>query len=386
MLADSLLPTTFWAEAVNTVCYVQNRVLVTKPHNKTPYELLLGRPPSISLMRPFGCPMTILNTLDPLGKFDGKADEGFLVGYSINSKAFKVFNSRTRKVEENLHINFLENKTNVAGSGPKWLFDIDSLTKSMNYEPVAAGNQTNGDVGIETNVNAGQAGQEKTSDHEYILLPLMLSNSSLSSSTQSTDDKDVDEVPDKGDDDVSQRNGQEKEGGASNKEDDQYVQDFRAELDSLLVQQKEVYANSTNRDSTASPSVSTVGPSINTASENINTDSPNINTASLIPNDSKADLNNLETNMNVSLIPTTSIHKDHPKDQIIGDINLATQTRRMTNISEEHAMKGDSSFDRSKLDKSNARGASAIQTSKCLDSGGSSYWQKGHWNKMGLQK
>ncbi|GKB62229.1 putative ribonuclease H-like domain-containing protein [Tanacetum coccineum] len=80
MLADSLLPTVFWAEAVNTACYVLNRVLVTKPHNKTPYELIIGRPPSISFMRPFGCPVTILNTLDPLGKFDGKAEEGFLVG------------------------------------------------------------------------------------------------------------------------------------------------------------------------------------------------------------------------------------------------------------------------------------------------------------------
>ncbi|GKE51989.1 putative ribonuclease H-like domain-containing protein [Tanacetum coccineum] len=67
MLADSLLPTTFWAEAVSTACYVQDRVLVTKPHNKTPYELLLGRPPSISFMRPFRCPVTILNTLDLLG-------------------------------------------------------------------------------------------------------------------------------------------------------------------------------------------------------------------------------------------------------------------------------------------------------------------------------
>nr|GEU90116.1 ribonuclease H-like domain-containing protein [Tanacetum cinerariifolium] len=82
MLAGSLLPIPFWAEAVNTVCYVQNRVLVIKPHNKTPYELLVGRTPSIGFMRPFGCPMTILNTLDPLGKFDGKAEEGFLVGYS----------------------------------------------------------------------------------------------------------------------------------------------------------------------------------------------------------------------------------------------------------------------------------------------------------------
>ncbi|GJR01373.1 retrovirus-related pol polyprotein from transposon TNT 1-94 [Tanacetum coccineum] len=119
MLADSLLPTTFWAEAVNTACYVQNRVLVTKPHNKTPYELLLGRLPSISFMRPFRCLVTILNTLDPLSKFDGKADEGFLVGYCINSKACRVFNTKNRKVEENPHINFLENKPNVAGSGPE---------------------------------------------------------------------------------------------------------------------------------------------------------------------------------------------------------------------------------------------------------------------------
>nr|GEZ58187.1 hypothetical protein [Tanacetum cinerariifolium] len=81
MLPDLLLPIPFWAEAVNTACYVQNRVLVTKPHNKTPYELLHGRTPSIGFMRPFDCPVTILNTLDSLGKFEGKVDEEFLVGY-----------------------------------------------------------------------------------------------------------------------------------------------------------------------------------------------------------------------------------------------------------------------------------------------------------------
>nr|GEX59871.1 putative ribonuclease H-like domain-containing protein [Tanacetum cinerariifolium] len=113
LLADSLLPIPFWAEAVNNVCYVQNRVLVTKPHNKTPYELLLGRTPSIGFMRPFGCPVTILNTLDPLGTFDGKDDEGFLVGYSVNSKTFRVFNSRTRIVQETFHITFLKNEPNV---------------------------------------------------------------------------------------------------------------------------------------------------------------------------------------------------------------------------------------------------------------------------------
>nr|GEV44886.1 hypothetical protein [Tanacetum cinerariifolium] len=121
LLADSLLPIPFWAEAVNTACYVQNRVLVTQPHNKTPYELLHGRLPSIGFMRPFGCPVTILNTLDPLGKFQGKVDEGFLIGYSVYNKAFRVFNSRTRIVQETLHVNFMENKPNVAGSGPAWL-------------------------------------------------------------------------------------------------------------------------------------------------------------------------------------------------------------------------------------------------------------------------
>ncbi|GJZ50179.1 ribonuclease H-like domain-containing protein [Tanacetum coccineum] len=144
MLADSKLPTTFWAQAVNTTCYVQNRVLVIKPHNKTLYELFLGRKHALSFMRPFGYPVTILNTIDHLGKFDGKADEGFFVGYSTNSKAFRVFNSRTRIVEENLHVQFSENTPNIAGSGPNWLFDIDALTKSMNYKPVVARNQSNG--------------------------------------------------------------------------------------------------------------------------------------------------------------------------------------------------------------------------------------------------
>nr|GEZ09198.1 ribonuclease H-like domain-containing protein [Tanacetum cinerariifolium] len=70
---------------------IENRVLVTKPYNKTTYELLHGRTPSIGFMRPFGCLVTILNTLDYIGKFDGKVDKGLLVGYSDSSKAFKGF-------------------------------------------------------------------------------------------------------------------------------------------------------------------------------------------------------------------------------------------------------------------------------------------------------
>ncbi|GJY13383.1 putative ribonuclease H-like domain-containing protein [Tanacetum coccineum] len=103
----------------------------------------IGFKPALSFMRPFGCHVTILNTLDHLGKFDGKSDEGFFVGYSLSSKAFRIYNNRTRKVEESLHIGFLENKPMREGNGPKWLFDIDSLTQSINYVPVAVGTITN---------------------------------------------------------------------------------------------------------------------------------------------------------------------------------------------------------------------------------------------------
>nr|GEU82698.1 hypothetical protein [Tanacetum cinerariifolium] len=150
-----------------------NRVLVTKPHNKTPYELLIDRSPNLDFMRPFGYSITILNTLDHLGKFKGKADEGFVVGYSVNSKAFR----------------------------------------------------------------------EKASDHEYILLPFMPSHSPLSSSIQSSDDKDAYEAPRKGDEGVS------KESGIDNQE----------------------------RFDSSTQDVNTVESSINTSNTNINIDSLNIN-------------------------------------------------------------------------------------------------------------
>ncbi|KAI3702443.1 hypothetical protein L6452_28181 [Arctium lappa] len=133
LLADSKLPITFWAEAVNTACYVQNRVLVVKPKNKTPYELLNKRKPFIGFFKPFGCPCTILNTKYHLGKFDSKADDGFLVGYSSQSKAYIVFNSSSRIIEESDNVKCNENTPNPIGSGPQWLFDIDSLTNSFGF-------------------------------------------------------------------------------------------------------------------------------------------------------------------------------------------------------------------------------------------------------------
>nr|GFD49180.1 retrovirus-related Pol polyprotein from transposon TNT 1-94 [Tanacetum cinerariifolium] len=119
-------------------------------------------------MRPFGCPVTILNTLDPLGKFQGKVDEGFLVGYSVCSKAFRVFNSTTRIVQETLHVNFRENKPNVAGSGPAWLFDINSLSQTMNYHPVLAENQSNLTAGFQDTEKAREEGTQT-----YVLFPVL---------------------------------------------------------------------------------------------------------------------------------------------------------------------------------------------------------------------
>ncbi|GJS13306.1 putative ribonuclease H-like domain-containing protein [Tanacetum coccineum] len=143
-----------------------------------------GRKHALSFMKPFGCPITILNTIDHLGKFDGKADEGFFVGYSTNSKAFRVFNSRTRIVEENMHVKFNENTPNIAGSGPKWIFDIDTLTKSINYKPVVAGNQFNGSAGTKVYDSAGKARVETIPGKDYVLLPLWTQDLQYSSSSK----------------------------------------------------------------------------------------------------------------------------------------------------------------------------------------------------------
>nr|GFB77848.1 retrovirus-related Pol polyprotein from transposon TNT 1-94 [Tanacetum cinerariifolium] len=112
-------------------CYVQNKVLVTKPHNKTPYELLHGKTPSIGFMRPFSCLVTILNTLDSLGKFNGKVDEGFLVGYSVSSKAFKntngdaAFDEKEPEFDENKP----ESQVNVSPSSSAQSKKHDDKTK-----------------------------------------------------------------------------------------------------------------------------------------------------------------------------------------------------------------------------------------------------------------
>ncbi|GKC39986.1 putative ribonuclease H-like domain-containing protein [Tanacetum coccineum] len=247
MLVDFKLPTTFWAEAVNTACYVQNRVLVVKPHNKTPYELFNGRPPILSFMRPFGCPVTILNTIDHLGKFDGKADEGFFVGYSLNKKAFRVFNSRTRIVEENLHIRFSENTPNV--------------------------------VGTHSNGFAGTKDTEYV--QKYILLPIWNVDPPFSQDPKSSQDN-----------------------NSHLQEQKVKVKIKKGEI-LLAVLTMKILDHSYDEDAGA-----------------------------------EVDMNNLDTTIQVSSIPTTRIHKDHPLDQVIGDLQATTTTRQMSKNVEEHGFVG----------------------------------------------
>ncbi|GKB40807.1 putative ribonuclease H-like domain-containing protein [Tanacetum coccineum] len=314
MLANSLLPTVFWAEVVNTACYVLNRVLVTKPHNKTPYELIIGRPQSISFMRSFGCHVIILNTLDPLGKFDGKAEERFLVGYSVNSKSFRVFNSQTRKVEENLHVNFLENKPNVAGQGPNWLFDIDSLTNSINYQPVTAGNQTNKNAGPQeangnnsykssdendtANDSTGESPQKsfrkttKASNHNSfntVSTPVY-----VASAPRTSNDAGPSSVP----------LGRSFPLNVNDLPDDPLIPDLE---DNAKVQNTGIFGS---------------------AFDDEDLDTYNSPFADQVMG-AKADFNNIEPSTVVSSIPTTRVYSIHPKDQIIRDPKSAVQIRGM---------------------------------------------------------
>ncbi|GJX87964.1 putative ribonuclease H-like domain-containing protein [Tanacetum coccineum] len=332
MLADSKLPTTFWAEAVNTVCYVQNRVLVIKPQNKTPYELFLGRKPALSFMRPFGCLVTIFNTLDHLGKFDGKADEGFFVGYSTNSKAFRVFNSRTRIVEENLHVKFSKATPNIAGSGPNWLFDIDALTKSMNYEPVVAGNQSNGNAGTKACDDAGKARMETVNGTYYILLPFLTQDPSFSSNSK--DSPDAGFKPLGEEEKMDTKNPENENSAVPNTEEPR------------VNQEQDESINITNNINIVSLTVNTASIEDNALDENIVNgciDDPNMpNLEEIVYSDddeevgAEADMNNLAITVPVGPIPTIKVHKDHPLEQIIRDIHSTPQTRRMIKNVTEH--------------------------------------------------
>ncbi|GJS10129.1 retrovirus-related pol polyprotein from transposon TNT 1-94 [Tanacetum coccineum] len=258
------------------------------------------RKPALSFVRPFGCLVTILNTIDHLGKFDGKVDEGFFVGYSTNSKAFRVFNSRTRIVEENLHVKFSEDIPNIAGCGLNWLFDIDALTNSMNYKPFVAGNQSNGSAGTKACDNVGKVRVETVPGKDYILLPSLTQDSPFSSSSKDS--------PDAG----FKPSGEEEKKDAK----DPGNEDSEVPKDNV-VDENIVYGCDDD------PNMSELEEIVYSDDEDVGAD---------------ADINNFDTHIPVSPIPTTRIHKDQPVEQIIGDIYSAPQTRRMTKSVTEQAM------------------------------------------------
>ncbi|GKC28537.1 ribonuclease H-like domain-containing protein, partial [Tanacetum coccineum] len=229
MLADSLLPIPFWAEVVNTAC----------------------KPPSISFLRPFGCPLTILNTLDPLGKFDGKSDEGYLLRYSTTSKAFRVYNKRTKRVEENLHVDFLEHQPNVAGNGPDWMFDLDFLTNTMNYVPISVENQVTVDAGTQESYVVGALRKVKEPTQEYILVPLHPHRSRIpvEDVVQDAQEKTFEDIAKEKDRIVAQDM-------AAKAIDDATRQAFEEEKRNIASQKRAAQATSINILNTGRPSVS----------------------------------------------------------------------------------------------------------------------------------
>nr|GEZ44732.1 hypothetical protein [Tanacetum cinerariifolium] len=283
----------------------ESHVLLKVPRKDNMYSVDLKnvvpqcRKHALSFMRPIGCPVTILNTIDHLGKFDGKADEGFFVGYSTNSKAFKIFNNRTSIVEEKLHVKFNENIPNIVGSGPNWLFDIDALTKSMNYKPIVTGNQSNGSAGTKACDNVGKSRVE-------------------------TEEKK--DAKDPGNEDSEVPSTEEPR----------------------VNQEKDANVNITNNINTISPTNNAAGIKDNAVDGNIVygcADDPNmldlkeIGRFSDAENDDLgADMNNLDTYFQVSHVPTIRIHKDHPLGQVIGYLHSASQIKRMSKNMEGHGL------------------------------------------------
>ncbi|GKE65843.1 putative ribonuclease H-like domain-containing protein, partial [Tanacetum coccineum] len=257
------------------------------------------RKPALGFMRPFRCPVTILNTIDHLGKFDGKADEGFFIGYSINR------------------------------NGPNWLFDIDALTKSMNYKPVVAGNQSNGNAGTKACNDSGKARMETIPSKDYILLPLWPADLPFYQNSKSSPNAGFKPSRDNEKKDTEEPG---KEGGdPSNKNDSvNNTNNINTVSD----------GNSTNNVNIVSLTVNTAGIEVNAVISNTSIELPNdLNMHELedivYSDDSEdvgaeTDMNNLNRFMPVSPIPSTRIHKDHPVEQIIRDLNSAPQTRRMT--------------------------------------------------------
>lgn len=259
-----------------------------KTKKKTPYELFKGRLPILDFMKPFGCQVTILNTIDHLGKFEEKSDEGFFVGYSMVSKAFRVYNLRTKKIEENLHVEFLENRTNIAGSGPEWLFDLETLSNTMNYVPITSGTRDNDLEGSEEFIDEDEPCKDDEDDKDQIVMPLW-------------------DFVDNNEDSPSSKN--------SEKEGDANVVNFD-------VLNKEIPKSSGNPIPTASPEISTDGPNVENSTQETPCDD--------------AEITNMLATYDIPSTSQTTIHKVHPLENVIGELQSGVKTRRQTKMNDVH--------------------------------------------------
>ncbi|GJR56113.1 putative ribonuclease H-like domain-containing protein [Tanacetum coccineum] len=232
---------------------------------------------------------------------------------SLNSKAFRVYSIRTRKIEESLHIKFLEDKPIIAGDRPKWLFDIDVLTQSMNYVLVVAGTNSNDFAGTKESFGAGHSNKETRSSQDYIVMPLWKDDSLFDSSSKNASDakpQPSSDIKKKDDEGVSKHSG---------------------------LDYQERPANNTQDDNDVGPSINTASINVNTGSSNINIVNPKVTTA---PNEAtyddlsryeiEVDMSNITTTYPISSTPNTRIHKDHSLAQVIGDIQSGVLIRGMT--------------------------------------------------------
>ncbi|GJS31361.1 putative ribonuclease H-like domain-containing protein [Tanacetum coccineum] len=351
MLADSKLPTMFWTEAVSTACYVLNRVLVTKPHNKTPYELVSGKVPNISHFKPFGCHVTILNTSDHLGKFEGKADEGFIVGYAAHSKAYRVYNLSSKKIEETLNLRYLEDKPNIQGLGHEWYFDLDYLTDSLGYTRF----KTNSPAGTQdTNIHAGtQDDSDSECDEQVIVVPSFPSTSFSGSKGQDVSDmmenrsgyaeelarlqRQAHEANDTAEKDVSQaaldisRN--LVPAGKLDSAADAPTVTSTPVIAPVLADATPLppgHSLGSSENSTRYPSPSDLANSMSSSSEvediHHHPDT-GIFTSSSYDDDFGGAVTNLAPTVAVDPVPTKRVNTIHPQSQILGDLTSPVQTR-----------------------------------------------------------
>nr|GEW41218.1 hypothetical protein [Tanacetum cinerariifolium] len=221
-----------------------------------------------------------------------------------------------------MHVNFLENKPNVAGSGPEWLFDIDSLTNSMNYQPVSAGNRINGIAGSKIHSDVGQKGKEKVSNQEYILLPVLNTSSDVPSSNE--------EVESSPKEDAGKKSIVEPKCVEGGKIDD---------LGCVDQQIKNTY-DSKNTNINAAGSSFSHPTALDDFSKMPTLEDIRIFDDAYDDRDEGAEggNNNLEIVILVSPIPSTRIHKDHLKEQILGEMEPKKVTHSLDDESWVEAM------------------------------------------------